>query len=426
MKLFDRIRSHFGAAAAPRASVKDGGTEIDISDPNLRDFLRTGGASTASGAVVTVESALKVTAVFRCIDLLASSIGMLPLYLMRAGEDGSLVEAKDHPLYDLLMFEPNDWQTPFEFKSSMMARAVIEGDAYAHVVWSLGRPLRFIPLAAGRMRVEQRPDYSVIYHYSRPDGGVVQFNRTEILHIKGLSVDGVNGLARIRYAREAIGLSLRTEMAAASLFKNGQITSGFIEVDKEMSAEAYARLAASMDSFRAGGENAGKFMLLEDGAKAGKAGDSAVDNQHLETRRYQVEDIARVFAVPRPLLMVDETSWGSGIEQLATMFVRFGLAPWFKAWEEAIARSCLTREERRSLRPDFDEQELLRGSLKDQAEFFAKSLGSGGRGAWLAPNEVRRATGFGPIKGGDELPKPVASPPRSNPEGNPDEPPATA
>lgn len=427
MKLIDRIRSRFGRSGAPARASADGGVEIDINDPNLRYALRTGGAETNSGAVVTVNSALMVTSVFRCIDLLSSSIGMLPLFVMRREVGGGLSEARDHPLFDVLMHEPNDWQTPFEFKSTMQARALIEGDAYALVIWSRGQVVRMIPLAAGRMRVEQRPDYSVVYHYSRPDGGVQQFRRDEILHIKGWSVDGVNGLSRIRYAREAIGLSLRTEMAAASLFKSGQITGGFIEVPKEMSPEAYERLSVSMDSRRAGGENAGKMTLLEDGAKVANGAASAVDNQHLETRKYQVEDISRAFGVPRPLLMVDETSWGSGIEQLATMFVRFGLAAWFRAWEEAIALSCLTRDERRTLYADFDEQELLRGSMKDQAEFFAKSLGSGGRGAWLTPNEVRRTTGFGPVDGGDELPKPaVAVPSTLKGERDPDEPPATA
>jgi HK97 family phage portal protein len=352
---------------------------------------------------------------------------MLPLYLMRRGAGGSLEEATDHSLYDVLMYEPNGWQTPFEFKSTMQARALIDEEAYALVVKSAGRVIRLIPLTRGRVRVEQLPDYSVVYHYTRPDGGVVQFRSDEILHLRGFGIDGVHGLSRTRYAREAIGLALRTEEAAARLFKDGQMAGGAIQGENKLSPEAHARLVASMQTRHAGAENAGKWFVLEEGFEAKVLGGSAVDNQHVETRKHQVEEIARAFGVPRPLLMVDETSWGSGIEQLATMFVRFGLAPWMKAWEEAIARCCLTREERRTLRPDFDEQELLRGSMKDQAEFFSKALGSGGRGAWLVADEVRKATGYGPIEGGDKLPQPA--PPSTTPpnNGNPDnEPPDPA
>ncbi|MDQ0349745.1 phage portal protein [Ancylobacter vacuolatus] len=399
------LRGMFGAGTASvRASAGDGGVEIDISDPNFAAQLR-GGAETESGVVMTPLAALRVSAAFRCIDLISSAVGRLPAPVIRVLADGTLTTEVNHPLYWVLMHEPNGWQTPFEFKSTMQARALLYENAFALAVWSMGRVIRLIPLDPHRVRVEQMPDYSVRYHYSRPDGGVAIFTPQEILHLRGTSVDGLNGLSRTRYAKEALGLALKAEQAAANLFKNGQITPGAFQFPEHLSPEAYQRLQEGMASRRAGGENAGRHLILEEGGTVAAISSSAVDNQHLETRQYQVEEVARAFGVPRPLLMVDETSWGSGIEQLATMFVRFGLAPWFTVWEEALARCALTREERRAgYRVDFDEQELLRGSMKDQADFFSKALGAGGRGGWLTKNEARRATGFSPLPGGDDLP----------------------
>lgn len=416
MSVREWLRGVLGTSAgSARASASDGGVEIDINDPNFAERLR-GGAETESGVIMTPMAALRVSAAFRCIDLISSAVGRLPLYLIREGGDGERTIEVDHPLYWVLMHEPNGWQTPFDFKSTMQARVLLYGDAFALVVRSLGRVIRLIPLDPHRVRVEQLADYSVLYHYSRPDGGVVIFGPQDILHLHGTSVDGLNGLSRTRYAKEALGLSLKAEQAAANLFKNGQITPGAFEFPNQLSPEAYQRLQESMSSRRAGGANAGRWIVLEEGGKAGSISASAVDNQHLEMRQYQVEEVARAFGVPRPLLMVDETSWGSGIEQLATMFVRFGLAPWFTVWEEALARCALTRDERRAgYILDFDEQELLRGSMKDQAEYFAKALGSGGRGAWMVPNEVRRLQGLSPHPDGDTFPLPAAAPANPSP-----------
>ena len=139
---------------------------------------------------------------------------------------------------------------------------------------------------------------------------------------------------------------------------------------------------------------------------------TAQNSQQNETRQMQIEEIARVFDIPRPLLMVDETSWGSGIEQLGIFFVRYSLNSWFKAWEQAVRRSLLTKRERREdeLFADFDERELLRGSLADQAEYYAKALGAGGQAAWMKPNEVRDDVGLGSDPDGDKLTNPMTQP----------------
>lgn len=138
-----------------------------------------------------------------------------------------------------------------------------------------------------------------------------------------------------------------------------------------------------------GKANAGRFMILEEGLKAEKWGNTASDAQHIENRNHQIEEIARMFGVPRPLLMMDDTSWGSGISELGVFFLKYGLLPWFTMWEQALTRSLLNPAEQDRLIFKFNAGALLRGSLENQAEFFAKALGSGGHGAWMTQNEVR-------------------------------------
>lgn len=426
MGLFSRLFAR-PALLSPRAATQPDGPGVLIdSSQKLDEFLRRG-HETASGEYVTAASAMHNMAVFRSVDLIASAMGMLPTNLMRVGGDGALTEAVDLPLFDLLRHQPNPRDTAFEFKSTMQAWALLHGDAHAMIVWSRGLPLAIWPLHPDRLSVEEMPDLSRRYHYARPNGARLTLTEREIFRVRGLSLDASLGLARARVAREAIGVAMRAEKAAARLFKFGLLAGGALSHPGpgKFSSEAYDRLKASMAA-REGADHAGKWLILEEGMKAEKFGDTAQHNQHVEQRTHQIEEIARAFGVPRPLLMMDDTSWGSGVEQLAMLFVRFGLAPWFKAWEEALARAFIAPADRRRLRFDFDEQELLRGTMKEQGEFFAKALGAGGSDGWLTANEVRRQTGYGPKPGGDELPKRAAPSPQTAPKpassGDDDEP----
>ncbi|MFZ2869854.1 phage portal protein [Zavarzinia sp.] len=391
-----------------RARAEDGGITIMLGDPAMEAYLR-GGAETLSGAVVSPESALRNMAVWRCVDLISGTIGMLPLYVRERDPAGVVTNAEQHPLYRVLMSRPNAYQPPSVFKAHMQMRALVNGNAYALIVRSRGRVIALNPIDPGRVKVRLQSDWSVIYDITRPDGTMVSLPPSEILHLRGLSWDGVLGVSRTAVAREAIGLAMQAEAGAARLFKNGVMVGGFLKHPAKLGDEAFDNLDASLKSKYAGAENAGKWIILEEGMDAVLAQSSARDNQQIETRKFQIEEVARAFGVPRPLLMMDETSWGSGIEQLGILFVRYSLAPWFKAWEEAIALACLTEAEIGRYYADFDEKELLRGSMKDQAEFYAKALGAGGSQPWMQANEVREDTGFGPHPDGEGLKNPMTT-----------------
>lgn len=376
----------------------------DFGDPSLVSFLR-GGNGTASGVSVSVETAMRNTAVFRSVTLLASSIAMLPLHLYHQGDERR--KAVDHPLFNVLYRRPNRWQTAFEFRSLMQSWALLHGDAVALKVMR-GRDIAGLaPIAPSRMTIVQEDDLSIRYEYQPPSGGKRVFRASEIFHLRGYSLDGISGRSLVRQAAEAIGLALQAERAAARLFAKGMMVGGALSMpeNKKLSPEAYDRLMASVAD-REGADNAHRWMLLEEGLKAEAFQATAQNSQHIEQRKLQIEEIARVFGVPRPLLMVDDTSWGTGIDVLGQLFVRYGLNPWFTAWEQAIARDLLTDREQDQLYARFNAGALLRGSMKDQAEFFARALGAGGHHPWMHPDEVRDLSELGAR---DDLPEPMGA-----------------
>ena len=364
-----------------------------LKDPALLEFIRTGACS---------DSTMRTTCVLRCVDVLSSSRAMLPTRLIN---QQSKKDAVDHPLFELLRWQPNDQQTAFEFYQLMDVRRLLHGNAFAAVIRGVGRrPIALQPLDPPSVSVERRPDWSLRYKVTRPDGQTVEWPAEDMLHVRDLSLDGISGAGRAKLAAEAIRVAKAAEQAQGNIFANGMMTGGALKHPNKLSSEAHKRLSESMDERYAGTENAGRWILLEEGMDAQRFSLTGVEAQTVEARNHQIEEVARAFGVPRPFLMMDDTSWGTGIEQLAIMFVRFGLNPGMVAWEQALRRVLLNPKERKTLSIDIDEHELLRGTMKDQAEFFDKALGGH---PWLVQNEVRDEAGYAPIEGGDKLKDPV-------------------
>ncbi len=378
----------------------------DLKDPRLAAFLRDGEDGTAAGVYVTIGKAMKNATIFRCVSLISQTIGRLPLHLYEAGDE--VRKAEGHPLFDVLYAWPNDFQSAFDFRSLMQKNALCHGNAYARVVRGAGgRVLRMWPMAPEAVTPVLRDDMTLVYRFRRKAGDEIELQAADVFHLRGLTADGVSGMSLVLQAAEAIGLAVQADTAAAKIFKNGAMLGGNLKHPHKLSPDAFDRLKASLEEQYSGASNAGKWMVTEEGMEAKPFTTSAKDSQHLETRKHQVEELGRFFGVPRPLLMVDETSWGSGIEQLNIMFIQGGLAPWFTAWEQAISRTLLSPAERNRYYAKFNEGALLRGSMKDQAEYFAKALGSGGSPPWLTQNEVRAMSERGPKAGGDELQVPA-------------------
>lgn len=390
----------------PNASIGEAAQVYSLDDPALVEFLRLG-YSSASGATVTVESAMRNTSMFRAVSLISYAMGMLPMYLI---DEQTKQKATEHSLYRVLHRQPNNWQSAFDFRTLLQLRALVHGDGFARIIRApdlrtgKDRVIRLVPMDWNRVTPVQAPDWSVHYKYQPPQGAMQILRPEDVFHLRGISLDGLNGLSLVKQARDAIGLALSAELAAGRLFKNGAFVGGMLKHPGKLSDVAFDRLKASMAE-KEGAENAGKTLIGEEGLDFVQFGQNARDAQMTELRKMQVEEIARVTGVPRPLLMVDDTSWGSGIEALGRFFVQYALGPWFEAWQQAAERSLLTEAEKDRYSVKYNPAALLRGSTKDQADFFAKALGMGGAPGWMTPNEVRDLQDLPSNPDGDELSK---------------------
>lgn len=410
MGIFDMFRRsdpEASRAPQPRADI---GLQFDsLKDPRLAAFVR--GDGTSSGMAVNERTALKNAAVFRSVSLISYAIGMLPLHLIDAE---TKQKADDHPLFALLHREPNNWQSAFDFRSLMQMRALTKGNAYALVIRSpFGKRaiLRLVPLDPERVKPRQTEDWSVVYDYQPKVGGHVTYQPADIFHLRGLSSDGIEGISLVKQAADAIGLALAADLAIARVFRNGSFIDGTLNVPKDtkLGPDAFERLKTSWETRHSGADNAGKTPLLEDGIEYKLIGSSAKDAQSNETRGRQVEEIARIFGVPRPLLMVDETSWGSGVDVLGQFFIRYGLSPWFEAWQQAIKRTLLVGPEKDKYDVKFNAGALERGNMAAQGDFFAKALGAGGQQPWMVPNEVRDILDMPAHADGNNLSNPMTA-----------------
>lgn len=401
-------RPKAGPHDAPKASTAlyaEEGFFYDLNDPRVIEFLRDGNG-TAAGVTVTIEQAMRVPAVFRCVSLISNSIGMLPLHLI---DKQTKAKASDHPAFRLLHRKPNSWQTAYGFRSLMQSRALLHGNAYALIVRSRGDVKSLVPLDPRRVETSLDASWNISYRYERPAGGSIKLSAEDVLHIHGMSDDGVVGQSPVRQAAEAIGLAIAADGAAGNLFRNGSLVGGTLNTDDRLDDDVVERIRADWDGRYSGSENAGRTPILEEGLKYTPLGPSAKDSQHIETRARQVEEIGRVFGVPRPLLMVDETSWGSGIDVLGQFFVRYALNPWFEAWQQAIELRLLTDAEAAQYEAKFNAGALERGNMAAQADYFAKARGAGGHQPWMSANEVRNILDLPEDAGGDGLTNPMTT-----------------
>ena len=412
MGIISRLFGGGSPARAPDAGdahlasvVQAYGEFYSLDDVAAIEFFRDGKIS-KTGITVSATAAMRNPAVFRSVSLIAQTVGMLPLHLI---DKNTKEKARDHSLFPILHRKPNDWQSAYDFRMLMQMRVLVKGNAYAIIVRSpvTKKVLRLIPINPDHVKPILRADWTMAYEYRPPGKGLVTYPAGDILHLRGMSEDGISGMSLVSQAADAIGLALAAELAAARVFKNGSFINGTLNTAQKVSEPALLRLKETWRQFYAGADNAGMTPILEEGLEYKTIGLTSKDAQHNEVRGRQIEEIARVFGVPRPLLMVDDTSWGTGIEALGQFFVRYGLNPWFEAWQQAIERSLFTDADARDYEVKFNSGALTRGSLKDQGDYFAKASGAGGHRPWMTANEIRDVLDMPAHDEGDALDNPM-------------------
>lgn len=413
------MRSLFGAIAEAWETKS-----TDISALTWAELF--GGPSSNAGVAVNLDTALRTSTVLACCRVLAEGIAGLPLKVLRLGADRTRTPAVDHPVYRLLYDRPNDWMTSFEMREMLMFHAVLGGDAYCYI--GRGRnqkPVELIPLLPTMVTPLQDVDWTLTYDVADKNGLIARFPRESIFHVKGPSWNGYRGMYAIHLAREAIGLAIATEASQARLHRNGVKPSGIISVDGNLGDEARRRLKTGTEQQHGGTENAGRVMILDQAAKFQSMMMTGVDSQHLETRRFQIEEICRILRVfPQMVMHTDKTATFASADAFFTAHVVHTLGPWITRWEQALNRDLLNDDP--ALIAKFNVNGLLRGDAGTRAEFYLKALG-GARAetAYMTRNEVRELEDLDPIEGGDVLPQPVAPQPvEPAPIGGPDAGPA--
>ena len=358
------------------------------------------GSKTASGVVVNESSAMEASAVYGCVRILSETLASLPLLLYR--RDGSRKErVTDHPLYELLHTLPNPEMSSFELRETLMGHLLTWGNAYAEIEFNRAGQVRGLwPLRPDRMTVRReggRLWYT--YRLNKPDGQgrqEVTLPAEQVWHIRGLGFDGVMGYSPIGMARQAVGLSLAMEEFGARFFGNGARPGGILEHPGKLGDPAYERLQKSWQERHGGLENASRTAILEEGMKYHEIGIPPEDAQFLESRKFQVSEIARIYRVPPHMLADLDRATFSNIEHQSIEFVVFTMQPWFVRWEQSIARSLLTPAERSSLFAEFLVSGLLRGDTQSRYQAYAVARQNG----WMSANDVRELENMNPIQGG--------------------------
>lgn len=355
------------------------------------------GYETASGAHVTPESSLQVTAVYACVRVLAEVEAGLPFVLYRRVGRGK-ERAADHPLYSKLHDAPNPEMTAYEFREAMTGHTALRGNAYAEIEWSTSGVVRNLwPLRPDRTEPE-RVNGVLAYVVTMPDGSKVRLPAWRVLHLRGFSSDGIRGYNPIWLARQSIGLAMATEEFGARLFGNGAKPGGILEHPGKLSKEAQDRLRSSIEDRHQGLSNAHRMMILEEGMSWKQVGMAPEDAQFLQTRNYQVVDIARLFNMkPHKIAELTNATF-SNIEHEGLDFVVSTMRPWFVRWEQRAWQSLLSTSEQKQYYAEHLVDALLRGDTASRYTAYQTAILSG----FMTRNEVRDRENLNPIDGLDE------------------------
>lgn len=384
-----------------------------------------GGKSSRSGATVNAATALEVSTVLACCRVIANGVAQVPWPLLQETDDGRRRKASDHDLYPLLHRRPNRWQTSFEFRETIMFHVLLGYNAYVFVnrVGIARKVVEMVPIEPGRVEVKLLADQSIEYRVSDGKGGIQTFGADAIWHIRGPSWNGWLGMDGLKLAREAIGLSITLEQGQAEFQKNGAQTSGVLSMKQKLSPERFQFLSAWLDKHLPGGERYGKPLIADDEAKWLATTMTAVDQQLVESRKHQIEEICRAFGV-MPIMVghADKTATYASAEQMFLAHVVHTLSPWYQRLEQSADVNLLSEEDREAgFYTKFNPNALMRGAAKDRAEFYAKALGDTQKPGWMVRNEVRALEELDPIDGGDVFPELITA---ADPAKPTDEPPA--
>ena len=347
--------------------------------------------SSTSGKRVNERSAMQMTAVYSCVRILSEAVAGLPLHLYQYTDKGSKEKAVDNPLYFLLHDEPNTEMTSFVFRETLMTHLLLWGNAYSQIIRNgKGEVVELYQLMPDRMTVNRDEKGQLYYEYmvSSDDAktlkdGTVKLSPYDVLHIPGLGFDGLVGYSPIAMAKNAIGLAIAAEEYGSKFYANGATPSGILEYPGTVKEPDKVR--ESWNAGFGGSSNAHKIAVLEEGMKYTPISISPNEAQFLETRKFQINEIARIFRVPPHMVGDLEKSSFSNIEQQSLEFVKYILEPWLVRWEQAMQRVLIPQDDKSKYFIKFNVDGLLRGDYQSRMQGYATARQNG----WMSANDIR-------------------------------------
>jgi HK97 family phage portal protein len=354
------------------------------------------GSYNISNVTVNEDSALKLSAVWACVRLIAETIGGLPINAYKVLPDGTRILDNEHQLAQLFKNKPNRYQNRVEFFETMTMQLCLHGNAYAHIQRGTGgKVVSLLPLMAEQMEVNLLTDGSLVYRYNAGSDLAV-YAPESIWHLKLMS-NGIVGLSPLSYARNSVGIGIASEDRVKALASNGFKPTGVLTIDKLLKPEQREQIRNQFADLASGSSD--PLRVLEAGMAYQQISMNPKDVQLLETRKFQIEDIARFFGVPSVLIndTSASTTWGSGIEQIVQGFYKLGLRPYLERYEASIHNSLLSASDRRNYEFEFDFGALLRGDELTRFQSYKEAINAG----FKTINECRQTEGLYPIQGGD-------------------------
>jgi len=355
---------------------------------------------TSSGKAVNERSSMQMTAVYACVRILSEAIAGLPLHLYRYTDNGGKEKALDHPLYRILHDEPNPEMSSFVFRETLMSHLLLWGNAYAQIIRNgKGEVVALYPLMPNRMTVDRDASGRLYYVYSKGNDESealgkpqeVTLNKNDVFHIPGLGFDGIVGYSPIAMAKNAVGMAIACEEYGAKFFANGAAPGGVLEHPGTIKDPK--KVKDSWNAAYGGTTNSHRVAVLEEGMKYTPISIAPEQAQFLETRKFQINEIARIFRVPPHMVGDLEKSSFSNIEQQSLEFVKYTLDPWVIRWEQSIARLLLNEKEKQNMFAKFNVDGLLRGDYVSRMNGYA----IGRQNGWMSANDIRELEDLEPI-----------------------------
>ena len=356
--------------------------------------------SSGAGKSVTVQTAIQLSTVYACVRVISETIASLPLGVYQVEGEGTK-KATDHPLYRLLHDEPNSEMTSFVLREVMLAHLLLYGNSYCQIIRTgRNRITGLYPLLPDKMNVDRDKNGVLTYAYTTTSGEAVTLAPEDVLHIPGLGFDGIMGYSPIAIERNAIGLGIAAEEYGGKFFSNGARPSGILTHPNTVKNPKALR--ESWNAAYGGSSNAGRVCVLEEGMRFESIAMPNNEAQFLETRKFQVDEICRIFRVPPHLVSNLEHATFSNIEHQSIDFAVHTIRPWLVRIEQSMNRALFTDREKGVYYVQFNIDGLMRGDYKSRMEGYAIARQNG----WMSANDIRALENQNPIPaedGGDAL-----------------------